>query len=67
MKGILHAKMGTIKDRDVLDLKGAEDIKKKWQAYTVELYIKGLNDLDNRDGVIIHLGPSSWSVNSSRP
>ena len=50
--------MGTIKDRDVLDLKG-EDIKKKWQAYTVELYMKGLNDLDNRDRVIIHLGPSS--------
>ena len=53
-KGTFHAKMGTIKDRNCIDLTEAEDIKKRWQEYT-ELYKKGLHDPDNRDGVIIHL------------
>ena len=50
-KGTFHAKMGTIKDRDALNLTEAEDTKKRWQEYT-ELYKKGLNDLDNHDGLI---------------
>ena len=54
-KGIFHAKMGTIKDRNCMDLTEAEDIKKRWQEYTEELYKKDLHDLDNDDGVIIHL------------
>ena len=54
-KGTFHAKMGTIKDRDGMDLTVAEDIK-KWQEYT-ELYKKDLNDPDNQNGVIIHLEP----------
>ena len=48
--------MGIIKDRNGMDLTEAKDIKKRWQEYT-ELYKKGLNDLDNHDGVIIHLQP----------
>ena len=55
-KGIFHAKMGTIKDRNFMDLTEAEDIKKKWQDYT-ELYKLGLNDLDNHNGVVTHLEP----------
>ena len=51
-KGIFHAKMSTIKDRDHMDLTEAEDIKMRWQEYTEELYKKDLNDLDNHDGVI---------------
>ena len=54
-KGTFHAKMGTIKDRNCLDLKEAEDIKKRWQEYTEELYKKDLQD--NHDGVITHLEP----------
>ena len=54
-KGTFHAKMGTIKDRNCMDLTEAEDIKKRWQEYTEELYKKGLNDPDNHDGVVIHL------------
>ena len=46
-KGTFHANMGSIKDRNGLDLKEAEDIKKRWQEYTEELYIKGLHDPDN--------------------
>ena len=53
-KGAFHAKMGTIKDRNGMDLK-AEDIKKRWQEYTAELYKKDLHDPDNHDGVITHL------------
>ena len=49
--------MGMIKDRNGKDLKGAEEIKQKWQEYTEELYKKGLNDQDNHDGVITHLEP----------
>ena len=54
-KGIFHAKMGSIRDRNVMDLTG-EDIKKRWQEYT-ELYKKDLHDPDNHDGVITHLEP----------
>jgi len=53
-KGTFHAKMGTIRDRDNMDLMEAEDIKKRWQEYTEELYKKDLNDPDNHDGVITH-------------
>ena len=55
-KGTFHAKMGSIKDRNGMDLKEAEDIKKRWQEYT-ELYKKDLHGLDNHDGVITHLEP----------
>ena len=58
-KGIFHAKMGTIKDRNVMDLTEAEDIKKRWQEYTEELYKKDLHDLDNHDGVITDLEPDN--------
>ena len=54
-KGIFHAKIGSIKDRNGMDLTEAEDIKKRWQEYTQELYRKDLNDPDNNDGVITHL------------
>ena len=56
-KGTFHVKMGTIKDRNGMDLTEAEDIKKRWQGYTEELYKKDLCDPDNYDGVITHLGP----------
>ena len=52
-KGTFHAKMGTIKDRNGMDLTEAEEIKKRWQEYTEELYKKCLNDPDNQDGVVI--------------
>ena len=54
-KGTFHAKTGSIKDRNDRDLTEAEDIKKRWQEYTEELYRKDLNDPDNHDGVITHL------------
>ena len=54
-KGTFYAKMGTIKDRNGMDLTEAEDIKKRWQEYTEELYKKDLNGPDNQDGVITHL------------
>ena len=66
-KGTFHAKMGTIKDRNSIDLTEAEEIKKRWQEYTEELYKKGLNDLDNHNGVVTHLEPTSWSVKSNGP
>ena len=56
-KGTFHAKMGTIKDRNGLDLTEAEDIKKRCQEYTEELYLKNLHDPDNHNGVITHLEP----------
>ena len=56
-KGTFHAQMGTIKDTNIMDLREAEDIKKRWQEYTEELYKKDLNDPDNHDGVITHLEP----------
>ena len=56
-KETFHAKMGTIKDRNGMDLTKAEDIKKRWQEYTEELYKKDLQDQDNPDGVITHIEP----------
>ena len=64
-KGTFHAKMGSIKDRNGMDLTEPEDIKKRWQEYTEELYKKDLHDQDNHDGVITHL--ESWNVKSSGP
>ena len=58
IKGTFHAKMGTIKDRNGMDLTEAKDIKKRWQEYTEELYKKDLHDQDNHDGVITHLEPN---------
>ena len=55
-KGTFHAKLGTIKDWSGMDLTEAEDIKKRWQEYTEELYKKDLHDPDNVNGAIIHLG-----------
>ena len=62
-KGTFHAKLGSIKDRNGLDLTEAEDIKKTWQEYTEELYKKDLHDLDNYDGV----SQASWNVKSNGP
>ena len=56
-KGIFHAKIGTIKDRNGMDLTKADDIKKRWQEYTEELLKKDLHDQDDHDGVITHLEP----------
>ena len=56
-KGTFRAKMGLIKDRNGLDLTEAEDIKKRWQEYTEDLYKKDLHDPDNHDGFITHLEP----------
>ena len=55
IKGTFHAKMGSIKNRNGMDLTEAEDIKKRWQGYTEELQKKDLNDPDNHDGVITYL------------
>ena len=69
-KGTFHAKMGSIKDRKCMDLTEAEDIKKRWQEYTEELYKKHLHDPDNHDGVITHLEPDilecevKWALGS---
>ena len=69
-KGIFHAKMGTIKDRNGMNLTEAEDIKKRWQEYTEELYKKDLHDPDNHNGGIIHLEPDilecevKWALGS---
>ena len=57
-KGTFHAKMGTIKDRNGMDLTEAENIKKRQQKYMEDLYEKDLNDPDNHDGVITHLEPA---------
>ena len=56
-KGKFHAKMSSIKDRNVMDIKEAEDIKKRWKEYTEELYKKDLHDSHNHDGVITYLEP----------
>ena len=66
-KGTFHAKMGSIKDRNGIDLTEAENIKKRWQEYTEDMYKKDLHDPDNHDGVITHLGPTSWNVKSNGP
>ena len=68
-KGTFHAKMGSIKDRNDMDLTEAEDIKKKWQEYTEELYKRDLQDTDNHDGMITHLEPDilecvKWALGS---
>ena len=70
IKGTFHAKMGTIKDRNSMDLTEAEDTKKRWQEYTEELYKKDLPDPDNHDGVITDLEPDilecevKWALGS---
>ena len=61
-KGIFHAKMDTIKERNGMDLTEVEDIKKRWQEYTEELYKKGLHDPDNHDIVITHQEPDILDV-----
>ena len=69
-KGTFHAKMGLIKDKNCMDLTEAEDIKKRWQEYTEELYKKDFHDPDNHDGVITHLEPDilecevKWALES---
>ena len=69
-KGTFHAKMRSIKDRNGLDLREAEDIKKRWQEYTEQLYKKDLHDPDNHNGVITHLEPDilegkvKWALGS---
>ena len=69
-KGTFHAKMGSIKDRNGMDLTEEEEIKKRWQEYTEELYKKALHDPDNREGVITHLEPDilecevKWALGS---
>ena len=63
-KGTFHAKMGSVKDKNGMDLTEAEDIKKRWQEYT-ELYKKDLHDPDNHDGMITHLEPDIWNAKSS--
>ena len=66
-KGTFHAKMGSIKDRNGMDLTEAEDIKKRWQEYTEELYKKDVQNPDNHNGVIIHQEPDILDVKSSGP
>src|SRR5574339_25761 len=66
-KGTFHAKMGSIKDRNCMDLIEAEDIKKRWQDYTEELYKKDLHNQDYHDGVITHLEPDILECKSSGP
>ena len=66
-KGTFHAKMGSRKDRNGMDLKKAEDIKKRQRENTEELYKKDLHDQDNHDGVITHLEPDTWNAKSSGP
>ena len=69
-KGTFHAKMGSIKDKNGMDLREAEDIKKRWQEYTEELYKKDFHDQDNHDGMITHLEPDilecevKWALES---
>ena len=66
-KGTFHAKMSSIKDKNGMDLKEAEDIKKRWQEYTEELYKKDLHNQDNHDGVITDLEPDILEMKSSGP
>ena len=69
-KGTFHAKMGSIKDRNGMDLTEPEDSKTRWQEYTEDLYQKDLNDSDNHDGVVTHLEPDilkyevNWALGS---
>ena len=70
IKGTFHAKIGTIKDRNGMDVTEVDDIKKRWQEYTEELYKKDLHDPDNYNGVITHLEPDilecevKWALGS---
>ena len=70
IKGTFHARMDTIKDRNSKDLTEAEEIKKRWQEYTDELYKKDLNNLDNHEGAVTHLEPDilkcgvKWALRS---
>ena len=70
IKGTFHAKMGSMKDRNCMDLTEAEDLKKRWQEYTEELYEKDLHDPDNHDDVITNLEPNilecevKWALES---
>ena len=66
-KGTFYAKMGTIKDRNGMDLTEAEAIKKRWKEYTEELYKKDLHDPDNHNGMITYLEPDVLEVKSSGP
>ena len=66
-KEIFYAKMGSIEDRNGMDLTEAEDIKKRWQEYTEELYKKDLHNQENHDGMITHLEPEIRNVKSSGP
>ena len=72
-KGTFHAKMGSIKDRNSTDITEAENIKKRWEEYTEELYKKDLHDQDKHNGVIIHLEPDilecevKWALQSITP
>ena len=66
-KGTFYAKMGTIKDRNHMDLIEAENIKKRWQEYTKQLYRKGHDDPDNHDDVVTQLEPDILGVKSSGP
>ena len=66
-KGTFHAKMGSIKDRNGMDLTEEDDIKKRWQEYTEELYKKDCHDPDIHDGVITHKEPDILDVKSSGP
>ena len=61
-KGTFHAKMDSIKDRNDMDLTEADDIKKRWEEYTEELYKKELHDPDNHDGMINHLEPDHFNL-----
>ena len=72
-KGTFHERMGSIKDRNGMDLTEAEDIKKRWQEYTEELYRKDIHDQDSHDGMITHLEPDileyegKWDIGSITP
>ena len=66
-KGTLHAKMGSIKDINGIDLMEAEHIKKRWKEYTEELYKKDLHNPDNHDGVLTHLEPDMLECEVKRP
>ena len=65
-KGTFHAKIGTTKDKDGMNLTEAEDIKKRWQQCTEELYKKDLNDWNNHNGISLTYSQTSWSMKSSR-
>ena len=67
IKGKFHVRMGMVKDINGKDLTEEEEIKKRWQEYTEELYKKDLHDPDNHDGVITTYSQTSWSVKSSGP